>query len=261
LPSFWFVTPAHRRYELSEIVFHQRNLKLSQFRSMGLEAHAVVVADDKNLEIAERFGFHTIEQDNMYLGRRFNVGYEYAAENGADFFIPVGSDSWLDPTFLIDASKDKITASRHYQVVKRDGSRRLRVWIDIMHGVTYCVPRKFLKEVDFRPVGERLQRGCDTSLYYNLGKPEVQFSEVHPCETVAFQSYPQITNYTKLKDMYCVDETDDPFSELAEYYPKGLIKQVMDFYVDRAPEMQVRQIVREEFATLMAEYSQQLERG
>lgn len=247
--NVWFISPAYQRYMLSDIVFHQRKLAIEHLRSLGILANAVIVADDKNLEIAERYGLHTVEQDNTYVGRKFNDGYQFAAEHGAEFFVPVGSDSWLDPTFLISASKITITASRHYQIIKRDGRKRLRLWVPRASGVTYCVPRKLLEPCGFRPVGDRLQKGCDTSTWYNLNKPVPLFSECHQFETVAFQSYPQISSYQKLQDLYGLEESDEPFAPLKIYYPSGLVNQIDEFYGD-----ELRKIVREEVEDLLQKH-------
>src|ERR1051325_10020747 len=99
--SLWFVTPAWQRYELSAVCFDQRLLVMDALRAAGVEAQCVVVADDENLDLARERGFARVEQDNEWLRRRFNDGIEYAAYQGATRIVPIGSDSWIDPDYLL----------------------------------------------------------------------------------------------------------------------------------------------------------------
>jgi glycosyltransferase involved in cell wall biosynthesis len=69
---------------------------------MGIDASAVVVADDPNLDVADELGFATVRRNNQTLGRKFNDGYQFACdpefnERPVDFVVPCGSDDWIDP--------------------------------------------------------------------------------------------------------------------------------------------------------------------
>ena len=88
--SIWFVTPSWQRYDLSAVCFDQRLDVIRTLAEHGIEAHCVVVADDENLDLARERGFATVEQDNEWLGRRFNDGIEYACRNGASRVVPIG---------------------------------------------------------------------------------------------------------------------------------------------------------------------------
>lgn len=93
-PNVWFVTPAYERFALSDICLDQRARML---RALPFEAHAVVIADDQNLDIAKGYGLDVVECDNKFVGRKFNKGYQYAKAHGATHVMPVGSDSFLSP--------------------------------------------------------------------------------------------------------------------------------------------------------------------
>ena len=99
--SVWFVTPAWRRFALSAVCFEQRRRVIDELAAHGIEAHCVVVADDRNLALAREAGFETVKRDNRWLGSRFNDGIEYAGLHGAEWIVPIGSDSWIDPAYFL----------------------------------------------------------------------------------------------------------------------------------------------------------------
>jgi hypothetical protein len=114
----YFVTPAWQRYELSEVCFEQRKRVIDRLNGYGIEAHCVVVADDANIDIALSAGFEIVEQDNEWLGRRFNDGIEYAARQGAEWIVPIGSDSWIDLAYFLPLPDTKWTrTSKMYAAV------------------------------------------------------------------------------------------------------------------------------------------------
>src|SRR6185369_1212836 len=160
-PSLWFVTPAFRRFELSQVCFAQRAAAIKRLDELGIDASCVVVADDENLDIARSFGFAVVEVDNRWLGRRFNEGYAFAAEEGVDYIVPIGSDSWLDTEFFADglpAGRGVLT-SRLYASVDERGSRLSPLEIAASPGVgPHVVAVSLLEDTAYRPVNDNISR-------------------------------------------------------------------------------------------------------
>lgn len=240
-----FVTPAFKRYELSRICFEQRVDAINKLRDAGIKADSVVIADDRNLDIAREFDFETVERDNQWLGQRFNDGYQHAAVIGATHAFPIGSDSWCDPQFIIDAARDgrlndsSVICSRHYMRVNGDGTQSRQIWVPVLQGVSYVVPIGLLQECAYRPCKEEIKRGCDGSAWQSIERAggEVVWSETHELETVAFESWPQITMFDKLGTTWGVgDVSNSPFARLAGVYGETLTAKIEEFYRVRREE-------------------------
>jgi len=121
MTAVWFMSPAWQRFELSAVCFEQRRRSMDVLEAAGIEARCVIVADDENLDIARGLGFDVVEQDNEWLGRKVNDGFEYAFKHGADYIVPIGSDSWLDPEFLLPLHSPRVVrTSRFYAPVEID---------------------------------------------------------------------------------------------------------------------------------------------
>lgn len=247
-----FVTPAFRRFELSRICFEQRQRAIEKLAASGIEAQSVVVSDDENLDIARSLGHATVERDNEWLGRRFNDGYQYAHEHDYDYAFPIGSDSWVDPQFIIDAwaaheeglrllGGDAI-CSRHYVRFNAAGTVRRQIWVPMLQGVSYVLPVAALAACGYRPCQEEIPRGCDGSTWqvFTRAIPAARavWWEHHEFETVAFESsWPQVTKFEKLGgDLSKGDTTGDIWSDLRPYYGDRLVDQIVDLYGRRGVE-------------------------
>jgi hypothetical protein len=149
--TLWFVTPAWQRYDLSAICFDQRLDVIRTLAAAGIEARCVVIADDENLDLARQRGFDVVEQNNDWLGRKFNDGIEYACRNGASRVIPIGSDSWIDPAYFLPLThKSRTRTSGLYAVVTAD--RMAELYITDEKGVgPYVIARDALRSANFRP--------------------------------------------------------------------------------------------------------------
>jgi len=242
--SIWFITPAFHRANISEIVFQQRAEMLHKLHEAGHEAQAVVVADDENIELANQHGFATVVTKNDYLGRKWNEGYQLAAREGADYVCPVGSDSWLDPEFIISYLNEPwegrvVVSSRHYSVVHETGRKRGQFLVEYEGGTTMFFSTESIRHCRYRPVRERIQSGCDGSTLQSLnlpGKPTFLINEAHQLETVAFQTSPQITSYDNLVKRWGVGETTNQakvFTDLEAHYPKPLVDEMRVLYKAR----------------------------
>ena len=253
-------TPAFQRYDLSRIVFEQRAAAIKKLNDAGYEANSVVVADDENLDIARSFGFLVVERDNEWLGQRFNDGYQAAVENGADYVFPIGSDSWCDPQFIIDALRKSDHAleallggdkslrldvlqdndaicSRHYTRINPSGTVRRQMWVPVLQGVSYLIPAKALAKVGNRPCQDQIRRGCDGSTWQNLSRAaniRAVWSEAHRLETTSFESWPQITAFDKLGGRWGRgDVVDDIWPDVRQLYGHDLVDKVVEFYRQR----------------------------
>lgn len=240
-PSIWFGSPAWKRFKISRIVAEQRAWALDRLHDMGVDAYACVVADDENIAIAREFGFATVERNNDYLGAKFNDFYEYAAEQGIDYVCPIGSDSWLDPTFIAEnlpkPGSRTVVYSQHYAVVRPDGRERAQLLVRYEGGTTMMYPTSILKHCGYRPIPDRAARGCDGHTIASIkagGEATFIVREKHELETVSFQSELQVTNYSALIGRWGVGSTDEPFEGLADHYPTEMVENVKAFYAERA---------------------------
>lgn len=234
--TLFFITPVFERYEIAAICLKQRRHACDLLEKEGINATCVVVGDDDNLLVAADLGFPTVTRDNRYLGRKFNDGHEYAAKHGATHVAPVGSDSWMDPTWLIDRlpRSRAILSSRHYMIVHRTGMKRAEFYIPLY--VSYVIPIKLLAHCNYRPVLEERMKGCDTDTMANIdmgGKGPVRriySDKSHRFDTVAFQSPVQITDYDRIYGRWGIGETYDAFEGLRDHYPSELVDEIENVY-------------------------------
>ena len=223
--SLWFVTPAWRRFALSAVCFEQRRQVMEQLAAMDIEAHCVVVADDENLELARAAGFDVLEQNNDWLARRFNDGIEYAGAHGADWVVPVGSDSWVQADYFAPLpGAGEVRTSTYLCTVAPD--RLAHLEIKPNHGGgPYIVPRAMLESSGFRPAKDLLNRNIDRSTVDGLAGPVTwQLRDLNRFQHVSFRGQPHLTTYEKLWYYWGVEEHLDPWEQLAEHYPPDLVK-------------------------------------
>lgn len=232
MSGLWFVTPAWRRFELTAVCLEQRRRVIETLAAAGVEAHCVVVADDDNLDIARGLGFDVVEQDNEWLGRKFNDGIEYAARQGASRIIPIGSDSWIDPAYFLPLPTRRFTVtSSLYSVVRADRMAELK--IDDAKGVgPYIIPRHAFMRSRFRPAKDEITHGVDSSTVKGIGiRLNWRRHDVHPFQYVGFRGVPHISSYAGLVDKWGVREHENPWSILAGYYPLDLVERARSIMV------------------------------
>lgn len=240
-PSLWLVIPAHRRYEVTRVSFPQLAWACAQLRERhGIDANAVVIADDNNIDIAHEHGFHTITQANRPLGRKWNDGYQYACNLGADYVCPCGTDDWLDPDYLAQLPGDRqVRASRASSTVSEDGTRLAYLHIDYAGGDGIrIIPRKMLEPSRFRPADDRKERAIDTSVWLTMNRtaPGYEFEYARdPLSIVQFQSHaPQLNTYQALVDRFGQGEPQEPWSVLRTRYPSRFVEAAKAMYAERA---------------------------
>lgn len=222
--SLWFVTPAWRRFALSAVCFEQRRQVIEELAREGIEAHCVVVADDENLELARIAGFETVERDNEWLGRRFNDGIQYAGEHGADWIVPVGSDSWVQTCYFLPLPPpSRARTSRYLATVTADRIAHLEIKPN-HGGGPYMLHRSLFDRSGFRPGKDMIPRNTDRSMIDGLGVPvHWEVHDVDRLQHVSFRGSPHLTSYDKLWYYWGVREERDPWDQLAEAYPPALV--------------------------------------
>jgi hypothetical protein len=222
----------------------QRAHLVTELAARGLEAHCVVVADDDNLDIARGHGFHTVERDNRFVGRKVNDGIEYAMRHGADYVVTLGSDDWVHAD-LFDrlparkAPEPQPTPGR--PVVWRPGPEvvtgREILIVDLIGGqarrcrargrtgvIPWIVPENALQHSRGRPVGEEKQRGIDGSMALGLRPPPSWvFHDPHDVCRVDFKSDVNITPFPGLVSNLGYGPIVPPWDLLARRYPAHLV--------------------------------------
>jgi hypothetical protein len=227
--SVWFVIPAWRRVELSAVCFEQLAGVIGTLRAAGVETEAVVIADDENLDVGRGFGFHTVEQDNTGLGRKFNDGQEYAGNHGAEWIVPIGSDSFVDPAYFLPLPSPEVTrTSGMYAVVTPRRMARLKVgWIGAGPRMYH---RSRLEPTGFRPAPETVMRGIDghtvKAIVKSTGPLVWEVRDLHDLQYIGFRYPPFITSYGYLLKKWGRHEEPRPWERLATVYPPDLVERV-----------------------------------
>jgi hypothetical protein len=223
----WFVTPAWQRFDLTRVVLEQRRRIIDFLAQRGVEARQVVIADDHNADVAVELGFDALRRRNYTLGRRFNDGIQYAAQNGAEWIVPIGSDSFLDPAYLFPLPPEGVLrTSRLYAVAESD--RLGRLLVKGASGVgPYMIPRSHLPK-GLRPASDVKKKGIDGSTLKGLRSGLLrEFVDIHPWQYVGFRSYPQMNSYDKLYRRLGVGEDDEVAEILSEHYPAQLVERAL----------------------------------
>jgi len=225
--SLWFVTPAWQRPELSAVCFEQRRRVMEHLASHGVEAHCVVVADDENLDSARALGFDTVEQNNEWLGRKFNDGIEYAGKHGAEWIVLIGSDDWIDPAYFLPLPINGLARTSHfYAPVRSDRMATCHV------GRQMAGPRVFhrshLAPSGFRPQAEQITRNTDHSTLAAIGPVNWDVRDMHPYQYVGFRAPPYVTSYDRLVDWWGTGEQMDPWPILGHHFDVDLIERARE---------------------------------
>lgn len=231
MTSLWFVTPAWKRYEMTAVCLEQRRRVIEALAGNGIEAHQVVIADDENLDIARAVGAHTVEAPNV-VASKFNDGMEYAGKHGAEWIVPIGSDSWIDPAFFLPIPDPKHTrTSPFYAAVQRNRIAQLVVAPRNPNHMAgpYVFHRSLLEPAGFRPSAEDSVM-VDTSTVAGIveatGKPVPwKTHDIHPFQYVGFRVEPMMTTYASLTRHWLVRERPDPWAVLRRYYPADLVER------------------------------------
>jgi hypothetical protein len=247
MPSLWFVVPAHGRVELSRICFRQLRRTCDALAGAGIEATAVVIACDENLDTARELGFATVERNNEFLSARFNDGIQAALDpewnpRPADFVVPCGSDDWIDHRILGTLPGPwEVLAFRHAAFVNERGDRIAARRLDYRGGVGVRVyPSELMRVVDYRPADEDRKRACDTSILVNLTaacrshqKPEpvIVYRDRHEWQIVDWKTHgQQLNTFEMISARHGGQVARDPFAVLAGSFPSEALDEMRAHY-------------------------------
>lgn len=244
MPSLWFVVPADGRAQLTRICLKQLRHVCDRLTENGIDATAVIVAADENLDTAQELGFATFGRVNAPLGRKFNDGISLALDprmndRPADYVVMCGSDDWVDwRLFLELPAPDTILAFRLAAFVSEDGRRIVCREIDYQGGVGIRVyPRAMLETLGFRPANDAIARGCDTSILVNVKtslsrEPRIVYGDQHYWQIVDWKSPDkQLNGFADVSQRFLRgEEGGDPFETLAGIYPAELLAEMAAHY-------------------------------
>lgn len=245
--SLWFVVPAHGRLELSRICLRQLRRTIDDLEAEGIDASAVVVADDENLDTALDLGFGTIERNNRFLSRRFNDGIQLALDRAfnprpADYVVPLGSDDWIAPEVLFDLPRpNTVVGFQRIAFVREDGLELTVRFLDHDGGAGVRIyPRACLMALDFRPADEDRVRGCDTSILVNMKRTlrfRLEHRDIDPRLIVDWKSPGSNRNpYAEVAGRWRGSAPVNPFEALAGLFPAEALEEMAVHYLrDREP--------------------------
>lgn len=249
--TLWFVVPAHGRLELSAICLAQLRQTCDTLTGNGVEATAVVIACDENLDTARDLGFGTVERDNRFLSRRYNDGIQLALDSRynsrpADYVVPCGSDDWVAPSLFLELPPpNTVLGFPRLSFVRPDGREIAETELDYAGGAGIRVfPRGLMAAVRYRPADEDRVRACDTSILTNLQRAHRQLRIEHriadPRSIVDWKSASdQVTNYETIIRRHRPRRRPDPFAVLAGFYPAEALEAMRSLYADRGAAITV----------------------
>jgi hypothetical protein len=233
--SLWFVTPAHRRYALTAVCLDQRRQVITALAEHGIDARCVVVANDENLDTARGLGFDTVETPNegpdgtVWLGRKFNDGIEHAGKHGAEWIVPIGSDSWIDPAYFLPLADPEVTLTGA-EYCHITANRLMVTEVRTMYRAgPYVFHRSLLAPTGFRPADDSRPRGVDGSTISGIeaagGVIRWQDRSLHPLQYIGFRGESYLTSPDALWQKWGVVEYPDPWQRLAEAYDPQLVER------------------------------------
>jgi hypothetical protein len=167
---------------------------------------------------------HTVERNNEWLGRKFNDGMEYAGKHGAEWIVPIGSDSWIDPEYFLPLPGHRYTrTSAMYSVVEQDRMAELKVG---RHGAGPYMFHRNVFPHGFRPAADELRKNIDSSTIKGMARTlRWEPKDIYPLQYVGFRGTPHITKYDNLMMKWGTAERDDPWDRLAHHYPPELVER------------------------------------
>ncbi len=246
MPSLWFVCPVAGRQQLAQICLRQLRRTCDSLTASGIEATAVVVGDDDNLDVARALGFGTVLRDNQFVSRKFNDGIQLACDpevnsRPADFVMPIGSDDWIDWRIIrpeILPENDEIVGFQHISFVRGDGREITKTFLNVTGGCGMRIyPRALLAPVGYRPAEEDLYRACDTSILSRVRfankNVKVMHVQVDPRQIVDWKTPgEQLNEYEQVLRRHSQrsDTANDPFGELEVFFPAEALDEMWAHY-------------------------------
>jgi hypothetical protein len=185
--------------------------------------NAIVVGELEHEDIARRHGFDWLWWSNAQMGSKWNAGFAYAADRGADIFVLIGSDDWIHPTAFDRLPQGAISAARSLDFVDLE-----RGVLQHAHGdnlIPWLIPRALLEPCGFLPFPDRMQRGTEAMLRGALNFPT--FVERDGPPAVDFKSAESTSPYAGVRNSIG-DGVEHDLRELERHYPAHLVERALD---------------------------------
>lgn len=241
MPSLWFIVPAHGRLSLSQVCLRQLRRTCDSLWENGVEATAVVIADDENLDVARGLGFGTIKRDNRFVSAKYNDGIQLACDpefnpRPVDYVVPCGSDDWVDWRLFTDLPPpNTLVGFQRLSFVREDGKEMVQRFVDVPGGCGIRIyPRKIMSFHGYRPADEDRYRACDTSIITNLWREQqfkIEHRDIDPRQIVDWKSQDlQLNPYESLTFHKTFANPQDPFQALADLYPAEALREMREHY-------------------------------
>jgi hypothetical protein len=240
-PALWFVVPAHERFELTGICLRQLRRTCDHLEDAGLDASAVVIADDENLDTAHDLGFATVRRNNMFVSRKFNDGIQLAADpwynrRPVDYVVPCGSDDWVDWRLFTDLPRQNtMVGFQRMAFVREDGAELTVRHLGNEGGCGIRIyPRQVMAKVGYRPADEDRKRACDTSILVNLKQANavrIEHRDIDPLQIVDWKSDGvQLNRYDDVAAKHRSELSRDPFEILGGRFPDEALDEMAAHY-------------------------------
>lgn len=224
-----FVTPAWRRFAVTRLALAQRRRLCDELSSRGVTTDCVIIADDENLDIAEEFGFSTVNMKNECLGDKVNRGFRWAYANGADYISFVGSDNWIHidlfgERLIAEMKREKPVVSGkylcHYEL--ETGLSKVVTTRSPYGMIPWLIPRKaFEPEGEFISLVPSTRRGIDLALGNAIAHLPWVYRDPHALTRVDFKSDVGMTPFGAGTAVAAAPP-------LSSIYPPDLVDMVMD---------------------------------
>lgn len=226
MAAIWFVSAAYGRYGTVRVALAQRRHVCDELNKRGHTAQGVIVAADMNLDIAHEHGFHTVERDNSDVSGKFNAGFAYALEHGADVVVYLGSDNWthIDLFDQLPRPRQVMTGTK-LQIVDAAAGRMRLCHIDRVYGVIpWLIPSQLLAKCEGTPIEPGIPRGFDSALIEGLTRgsgypPSFTRFDPHDFARVDFKTADNLTPFDRLDKGFGIGEPQDAWTELSRFYP------------------------------------------
>lgn len=235
----WCVSPAWKRPEVTRLALLQREHAAQALAARGVTFRTVLVTDDENVDVASAFSSVEVVEfpNDRGLGAKFNAGYQYAADQGADWMVHIGSDDWLHPDTLLnlgDGDGRTILAGRQIAFVDLLGGQMRHARLSGPHGVIpWVIPRRLLEAVGFAPIQAHRDRGMDGYLVRGLRRagvpPRWRFRDPNPVARVDWKSAVNVNPWDALQPLTGLWSSGlvDPWTVLREHYPGVLVDEAI----------------------------------
>lgn len=224
------VTPAWKRYQISEIIFFNFNKIKKEFNNK-FNLIPIIISDDDNANIAKNYNFITKKTPNQFLGRKFNDGYQLAVELKADIIIPVGSDSLITGDIILSGinmlQNNQICFSTKHSMINEEITKigcvnTAKQNKDINKGALWMYSKDMIINCKNRPCKDDINKSCDRSTIDSIIKynKDINFklNNINYFQHLAIKNpNTQIWHYNDYKKQFIKEYNDIEFIIKKEY--------------------------------------------